>query len=170
MPTGKFGIAKDSNEPWSRCEFRGDYWKDQAFPFRKPLRYGDYAPLGYEDEMFLEWKERDDFVGSCTVGKRKQSGDSHRDNFRQMWERALPVGEKYLLINGTTFHDLCTGQYFSRMEPEAVVGTLASWQRRYGFRILFSRDASEGELYIYWLCRAFLNAKEREKKDEEKCV
>lgn len=152
-------IIKDSREPKDKYKF---YHYEDVFVLVDNLDVGDYSVMSkgisYEEEFMLERKTEADLVGSF-IGGKKDAPVSHRDNFREMWERATQK-YKLLMIEGSLI-SLIEHNYRSNFDPHSLLGSLFSWLFKYSYSFFFVKDEVEGMKCIEWACREFLILKKR---------
>ena len=162
-------ILKDSREPKEKYNFfhYDDVFKIGDHPLIDNLDVGDYSVVPYEKEFCIERKTLSDLIGSFSTAKKEkqeQGVPSHRDNFREMWERSEGYIQKILMIEGN-LADLRSKNYKSDYDPNALIASLMSWSLKYKFSWCWVRDENEGQWTIYWFCKEFLRLKEKEKKN-----
>lgn len=108
------------------------------------LTTGDYSFSGGETYMAVERKSVADLVGCCTgVDRARFERELHRlRGFK--FKRLLVVGYAY---------EISEHQYRSRLNPEAVMGTLAAFEVRYEVPIVFAANAEDAALWVeQWAC------------------
>lgn len=84
---------------------------------RQKLDTGDYSVVGFEDQICIERKSRDDFIGSITQG---------RDRFNEEMERMLSIPMRMILVE-CSMMDIVKQRYISRTHPNSVIGTIAKY-------------------------------------------
>lgn len=108
------------------------------------LTTGDYSFSGGETYMAVERKSVADLVGCCTgVDRARFERELHRlRGFK--FKRLLVIGYAY---------EITEHQYRSRLDPEAVMGTLAAFEVRYEVPIVFAANAEDAALWVeQWAC------------------
>lgn len=106
--------------------------KPYTFPgmdvVRKRLNVGDYSIEGFEDRFAVERKTLDDLASSM---------GAERDRFEAEIKRAQSLDEFVVVIEGqrSDVEDY-VGQkrcpnYFSKMFPASIIGTVDKWPQRY---------------------------------------
>ncbi|MEY4387664.1 MAG: hypothetical protein RLY20_2947 [Verrucomicrobiota bacterium] len=108
------------------------------------LTTGDYSFSGGETYMAVERKSVADLVGCCTgVDRARFERELHRlRGFK--FKRLLVVGYAY---------EITEHQYRSRLDPEAVMGTLAAFEVRYEVPIVFAANPEDAALWVeQWAC------------------
>ena len=126
---------------------------------RKKLFAGDYSavftlPTGEEFSMeYLCCIERKyDLTEACMCFT------SERMRFIKEFERAKEKGIKmYLLIENGSFEKAYSGQYRSKMHPNALIANLTAWMARYNAHIIFCRSETFPKL-----CREILYREAKE--------
>jgi ERCC4-type nuclease len=83
----------------------------------KGLPTGDYSILGMEQQVVIERKSMDDFIGSISQG---------RERFEREIERLKPFESKMILVEASAA-DIVNHRYRSRMHPNSVMGTMAKF-------------------------------------------
>ena len=79
-----------------------------------------------------------------------------RRRFESEFLRAKANGIKvFLVIENSSWTDIWSHNYRSRLSPKALAGSLMSWQVKYNLTILFCRPQETGRLIYgtlyYWL-------------------
>ena len=85
------------------------------------LETGDYTVKGFEDRFAVERKSIDDLTKS--VG-------ADRSRFEAEIRRAQTMDEFVVMIDGTR-SQVAAGDYYSKIHPNAVLGTVQKWPWRY---------------------------------------
>lgn len=154
-------ICKDTAEPKDRYRFKGAGWKDRVALVPFCLNHGDYAPEECIDGdgrtmdggVFVERKTLQDFIGS--VGKG-------RTRYENMWKRATPNTERWLLCEGEDFLQLLFAhEYLGDVSEQSAVGTLLQWAERFHYIPFPVRNSVEGMEVLY---RIFWHWRERQRK------
>lgn len=133
---------------------------------RRHLDFGDYSARCTLPDGSVYSLE------SCCCIERKYAIDElvqcftrDRTRFRNEFERARAANAKlYLLVEMASWEKLYAGMYRSKASPQSIVGSLASWQSRYNFQILFCMPGTTGRL-IYDVL--FHELRERLKTSQE---
>ena len=137
------------------------------------LRTGDYSIKGLEHKVGIERKELGDLLGCIPnqPGKRlrfkREIMDLVGKPFHMLIiEATLPMierrinycrhcngtGELFSNLVGQTQCHVCGGQrtvsWRSKVHPNAVLGTLTSWQARFGLRIIFGGTHAQCGRYV----------------------
>jgi ERCC4-type nuclease len=101
---------------------------------RATLVTADYSVLGLEPLFVVERKSLDDLANSC-------SGEG-----RQRFERELSRMRSYpfrrLLIIGSE-DQIRQSQYHSKVNPQSVIGSLATWEIRFNLPVVFAASAEQ---------------------------
>ena len=131
-----------------------------GIPYRRQKIFaGDYSavftlPTGEEFSMeYLCCIERKyDLTEACMCFT------SERMRFIKEFERAKEKGIKmYLLIENGSFEKAYSGQYRSKMHPNALIANLTAWMARYNAHIIFCRAETFPKL-----CREILYREAKE--------
>jgi len=121
------------------CDSR-EQWPFNLSPMRMEvdgLATGDYSVRGLENHVVVERKELGDFV-SC-VG-------SGRDRFRRELLRMQAYQNRAVVIEAT-WGDLTSGNYRSRMNPESVTSSIASWSGEFAMPFMLLGDRASAERF-----------------------
>jgi len=140
MPTNlTMRIVVDPREqtPWTfPAEYALGKYKIRTTTVRDTLQSGDYSMVGFEQQVALERKSLDDFIGSISTGRTRFERELHR-------LRGFDFAA--VLVEGT-LTDVRLGAYRSQVKPQAAIGSIAGlWNR---FRVPFTFVGDQGG----WLC------------------
>ena len=126
-----FTIVCDTRErkPWLFSGYPG------VAVVRGTLKNGDYSLPGFEDEVALERKSRQDLIGSLSAG---------RDRFEREMERLAALDLAAVLVEASA-EDIAKGKFRGNMNPTSVFQTIFAWTVRYRVQFMFcgSRDHAE---------------------------
>lgn len=132
---------------------------------RCKLDFGDYsAKIPINDEWYtlniaVERKMDLDELAQCYCNGRKR--------FEREFERAQTAGAKiYLLVENATWEDAYTGNYRSKMSPQALIASILAWLSRYRCQVIFCRQRTSGRLIYDILYREAREYLERTMLDE----
>lgn len=132
---------------------------------RCKLDFGDYSakvPVNGEWltlNVAIERKMDLDELAQCYCNGRKR--------FEREFERAQTAGAKiYLLIENATWEDAYTGNYRSKMNPQALIASILAWLSRYRCQVIFCRQRTSGRLIYDILYREAREYLERTMLDE----
>ncbi len=132
---------------------------------RCKLNFGDYsAKIPINDEWYtlniaVERKMNLDELAQCYCNGRKR--------FEREFERAQTAGAKiYLLVENATWEDAYTGNYRSKMNPQALIASILAWLSRYRCQVIFCRQRTSGRLIYDILYREAREYLERTMLDE----
>lgn len=129
-------------------------------PFKiKKLNYGDYAFFIPKNEKLNI--PRDMYFAELICVERKASLEEVALNFtkdraRIEKEFALYTGRMKLLIENATYKDIRDGNYKSKYGRESFLGTLHSFEHKYGVSFQFMPHNDDTPLYIYLYFRHYL--------------
>jgi ERCC4-type nuclease len=112
------------------------------------LATGDYSLKGLQEICTIERKSLSDLVGCMT-------GDN-RERFKKELLRLKSYRCRAVIIEGS-LHDIMIRRYLSRIEPEAVIGSMASWQTKYETPFIMAGDAEGAARYCLAIFRTFHN-------------
>lgn len=92
---------------------------------RTKLYTGDYSIEGFEKPgpmgIIVERKSLDDLVGCCY--------GSNRDRFEKEMDRMKAYGSRMVVVEAS-WQNILAREYRSRMEPNAIIGSIMSWRSR----------------------------------------
>ena len=132
---------------------------------RCKLDFGDYSakiPINgewYTLNIAVERKMDLDELAQCYCNGRKR--------FEREFERAQKAGAKiYLLVENATWEDAYTGNYRSKMSPQALIASILAWLSRYRCQVIFCRQRTSGRLIYDILYREAREYLERTMLDE----
>ena len=108
---------------------------------RNALQTGDYSLPGLEHHAAVERKSLSDLVGSLSQG---------RDRFERELARGAALRRFWLVIEATA-EDVARHRYKSKMNPVAVLQSLAAFEVRYGVRVVWAGGRDAGEYLTYSL-------------------
>lgn len=123
--------------------------KEVGLPWeRRKLDFGDYSM-----RVELEDGQEVDFSPAVAI-ERKMSLDElcqcygrGRKRFQREFSRAKKAGAKlYLLIENGSWEKALSGEYRSRMQPQALTASLTAWLARYDCQVLFCQAKSTPRL------------------------
>lgn len=123
--------------------------KEAGIPWeRRKLDFGDYSM-----KVELEDGNEVDFSPAVAI-ERKRSLDElcqcygrGRKRFQREFLRAKKAGAKlYLLIENGSWEKALSGEYRSRMQPQALTASLTAWLARYDCQVLFCQAKSTPRL------------------------
>jgi len=134
--TNKISVIVDTREQLPYQFYRQKHIK----VVKDKLIAGDYALKDYEDKIIIERKTLPDLYGIIGNG---------RDRFKRELQQ-LKDGCEFpiLLIEGNVsdiFNEFAL-PYYSKIHPNAVIGSLISWSVKYGVHIIFAGNRTKGEL------------------------
>lgn len=129
-----------------------DYFDKRGIPYlSRKLDVGDYSfqtsEGSYEDEIVIERKNSiDEIAGNFTVGRQR---------FENEFLRAKAAKTKiHLFIEKSSWQQIKSHDYTNQMKPEALMGSLFSWQAKYGFNTVLCRPEETADLMYrvmhYW--------------------
>ena len=140
---------KDMKCEYERCKLDfGDY------SAKIPIN-GEWHTLNIAVERKMDLSE----LAQCYCNGRKR--------FERECERAQTAGAKiYLLIENATWEDAYTGNYRSKMSPQALIASILAWLSRYRCQLIFCRQRTSGRLIYDILYREAREYLERTMLDE----
>lgn len=144
-------ILIDTREqlPW---EFKG--YKTSP----KGLKTGDYSlrflDQDFDDDIILERKSLDDFVGCCGM---------QRERFERELERSMEIPHFFVIIEGS-WKEIEMGYYHSKINPNSVIGSILSWQIKYGCHIILAENRTRAKRLALKIFENYLRNKVMKKK------
>lgn len=126
-------IVRDTRErkPWSFDDFN-------VSVIDRKLDTGDYTIDGYDNVFSVDRKSIDDLVGSLNPA-------SGRDRFRRELKRADKMYRFAVVVEGAR-RKIETEQYYSKIHPNVILGTIDSWTEAYNVEFIFCLDRREAQL------------------------
>jgi ERCC4-type nuclease len=109
------------------------------------LDSGDYSILGLTDLVAIERKSLDDLVACC---------GTQRERFERELRRLRGYKLKAVVIEASRKR-VARGGWRSKILPQSVLGSIASWRVRYGIEFIYADDAEHGADETLYLLRKF---------------
>jgi ERCC4-type nuclease len=119
----------------------------------KGLEYGDYSFVGGERLFSVERKSVADLTACCCNGK-KDSGVNNRARFERELKQLRAYRFKRLLIIGQP-EDVWARKYRSRIHPNAVMGSVSTWEVRYDIPVVWAMTQRLGAGLVRKWARIF---------------
>ena len=110
----------------------------------------DYSLCGLEDRIGLERKTLSDLTGTLTAG---------RERFARECERGRGL-DYFGLIIETSMEEVRNHNYRSKMTPQSLLQTLATYSIRYGLHVHWCGSRAGGEYMVYSLLQKYLREAE----------
>jgi len=118
---------------------------------RASLLTADYSVLGLERLFAVERKSLQDLANSCCGPNRERF---ERELLRM---RSYPFGR--LLIVGSE-DDIHQAKYHSNINPQSIIGSLATWEIRFNLPVVFSASAEQAarqlERWAFYFAREII--------------
>lgn len=102
---------------------------------RGKLDQGDYSVRGLSDRCAIERKTLEDFIGCC---------GRERARFKRELGRLASLDCAAVVIEAGYYEVLCR-RYRSRISPDSVLGSVASWSAFYRIPFFWAGDRAGGE-------------------------
>ena len=123
-------------------------WKFANLPSAPgSLSTADYSVKGLEHLIAVERKSLDDLLACIGI---------HRDRFKRELQRLRAYRFRALIIEAN-YNDLERGGWRSKIQPSAVLGSLAAWQCQYSLPIMLAGTHEAGaefcERFLYQAAR-----------------
>jgi ERCC4-type nuclease len=119
---------------------------------QQKLDYGDYSffipentDLGIYRDLYFDGKVAIERKGCLD----ELAGNFTKDRARIEKEFSLFKGNMKMIIENATYEDVKNGKYKSAYSPESFLGTLHSFNSKYGVDFVFMADNESTPLYIY---------------------
>lgn len=126
------------------------------------LTTGDYSirvlGVDYDNEIAIERKELEDFIACC---------GSNRDRFIKELERAVNISHFFIIIEGD-WKQIESHAYRSQINPESVIGSIISWQMKYGVHIILAGNRERSKYLALKIFETFARHKFKNPKDKTK--
>lgn len=119
---------------------------------RGTLSLGDYSLAGLENRVAVERKSLADLV--MCLG-------TERERFERELVRARGL-EAFAVVVESSWADLATGRYRSKLNPGAAVASVLAFAARYGTSFFFAGNRENAEAVTAGFLRQYLKGKERE--------
>lgn len=111
------------------------YFSDSAVPtVKRGLKSGDYSLDGFEDRVAIERKSLPDLYGCIGKG---------RERFERELVRLSEMDFAAIVVEAS-LRDVLEGFERSKVHPRSAVGSLFSWEAKYGVHIVFAGDRRLG--------------------------
>lgn len=102
------------------------------------LDMGDYTLAGYENAFAVDRKSLDDLVGSVNPTKG-------RDRFHRLMKRSTDL-YKFAVVIEAPESAMLNGEYYSKMHPNSVKGTINAWSDAYDVEFIFADSRENAQL------------------------
>ena len=116
----------------------------------RALPAGDYSVLGHEEEVAIERKTLSDAYSSLGWA-------------RERFEREIGRLANYqfaAIVIECSLPDFLHPPQFSRLNPRSAIGTLLSWNVKYGVHVLFAGDRAHAQAVTLQLLTKFVKYRE----------
>jgi ERCC4-type nuclease len=150
----KFLVDSREQKPYN---FKGEIIETCA------LKTGDYSiavnGTSYQDEIIIERKSLDDFVGMCY--------GPNRDRFLKELERSLEIPHFYVMIEAD-WQDIEKHSYYSKINPNSIIECILGWSLKYGVNFIMGGNRTRSERLTKKLLLHYLKYKTNNKKEKKK--
>jgi ERCC4-type nuclease len=109
------------------------------------LSSGDYSLAGFESQVAVERKSLGDLIGCLTSG---------RERFTRELER-LRGYDSCAVVVEASWHDLASGNYRSKLNPDSAVQSVISIMERFRMPFFFAGDRRQAEAFTYDFLRHY---------------
>ena len=146
--TAPFTVVIDNREqiPWPFDAITADGNRVIVPVERGTLQSGDYSIKGLETVVAIERKSVSDFYGSITSGRTRLEAEFQR--MESMQFSAIIVEDRLESVLDPGFHG-------SRVNPNAIRATVASWSVKYKTRWFFVPSRTQAERLAFELLSKF---------------
>lgn len=142
-------IDNREQKPW---QFRGYDTKNIT------LHTGDYSveflDIDYSKEIVIERKTLDDFVNCCATQRKR---------FVKELERSMSIPHFFIIIEGD-WSQIERGFYHSQINPNSVIGSILSWQIKYGVQIILTGNRTRAKRLAKKVFESFVKNRTLKKK------
>lgn len=128
-------------------------WDEQGIIYKsKKLDSGDYAPFIPKNEA-LGIDEEISFDGFISIERKNSATElagnfgKNRERFKREFERNK--GKMIVMVEGSSYADICKGEYKSDLKPLSFVASIHSFQDKYDVPFVFI-DKMYSAQYIYY--------------------
>jgi len=111
----------------------------------KTLKSGDYSVLGFEDEIAVERKTKQDAYQSLGQG---------RERFEREFERLAELKFAAVVIEAN-IPDFMEQPPFTKMDPHAAINSLISWMVKYKVCVIWAGDRLHGSAMTFRILEKF---------------
>lgn len=115
---------------------------------REKLDFGDYsARFLLDDGAWFDMRQHVAIERKSSLDELALCFARDRARFEREFIRAGGCGARlYLLVEGATWEAAISGEYRSKMAPQALVSSLIAWMCRYDCRVIMCRAKTSGRL------------------------
>ena len=136
MTTNAFVVAVDRRE---QTPFTFDAWPTAA----ATLAAGDYSIIGLEEHVAVERKTLSDLAACCGHDRERFKRELHR----------LGTYHCRAVVVEADLGDILAHSYRSKIKPACILGSIASWQTRYG--VPFNLAGAHGSAITLAILRTY---------------
>lgn len=102
--------------------------------------------FGYNDIIIEKKNSLEELSGNFSA---------KRDQFNSEWSRCY-AKRRYLVIENASYEDLVEGHYDTNYNSKSFLGSLHSFNAKYGMEVMFIKDPKYTPVYILATCQYFL--------------
>lgn len=140
------------------------YKKTVKKVIRKTLKTGDYAPLGYQNEIVIERKNPMDLFNTLGKGHKRFKKELLRAQNLKFF--GLLIEYPYDEIYKETFPE----SFRTKMRGHVVIKQLHTIQIKYNVHLYFARNRGEASRIVVQTFAAYIRLKRKEEKLIEKVM
>ena len=111
----------------------------------KTLHTGDYSLYGYEHQIAIERKTKQDAYQSLGQGRKR---------FEREFERLAEIDRSYVIIE-CSMPNFMNAPSFTKMNPHAAINSLISWMVKYKVGVIWAGDRRHGQALTYRILEKF---------------
>lgn len=141
-----------------------DYFDVHNIPWKKKaLSQGDYSfyvPANPELSILRDTYFTDEVVIERKASLEELSGNlsTERDRFEKEFS-LMKAKTRYLLIENASYKDVVEGNYNTQYNKKSFLGSLHSFNHKYGLQIVFLKDIALSPIFIYGVMQYYLRNK-----------
>jgi len=109
------------------------------------LLTGDYSLLGYQGDITIERKTKQDAYQSLGQGRKR---------FEREFERLAEIERSYVVIE-SSIPNFMIAPSFTKMNPHAAINSLISWMVKYDVCVIWAGDRRHGQALTYRILEKF---------------
>lgn len=112
---------------------------DYSFYINKNPELGINMPIYFDNDIMIERKASLDELSANLA--------QNRDRFEK--EFAIYTGNKYLLIENSSYKDIVIHEYTTQFSPKSYLASLHTFNHRYNIQVMFMQDKRYSAMWIY---------------------
>jgi ERCC4-type nuclease len=131
-----------------------EYFDKHNIPYiTKALPFGDYSFMIPKNEVLSIQREL--YFSNDIIIERKANAEELSSNFSQSRTRfeeefaTSKANTKYLLIEECNYSDIVDGKYKTQYNSKSYLGSIHSFNQKYGLQVVFMPDNKYSPIFIY---------------------